>query len=429
MLTDAARCGNDRGAMPFDPQSLRPDIPALARRIDGLPLTYLDWAATCLRPARVIDAARHFEETNGATVRRGSHALVDEATELFEASRAAVQRAFGGPDTTVVTTRNATEALNLVAFGWALPRLGPGLSVVTTAAEHHANLIPWQQVTARTGAALRVVVPLEDGTLALDDLVAAIDRTTLVMALSARSNVTGWGPDLPRWIPALRAVAPQAIVVVDACQAALGWALTGLGTVGIGEPDFAAVSAHKMFGPTGVGALIARNDRLEETTPLLFGGEMVQTVTATTATFAPSPARFEAGTPPIAATIGWGAAFDWLDEVAGADPVAALDHLGTLTRHGLDVLTDIPGVTLYGPTRATGRAPVFSFNLAGHHPLDLGARLDGQGFAVRVGTHCAQPLLAHFGTTATVRASASLATTTDEIDALADALRAIGPRG
>ncbi|GAA4422774.1 cysteine desulfurase [Georgenia halophila] len=406
--------------------AVRADFPILERTVrGGRPLVYLDTAATAQKPRCVLEAEQEFYERTNAAVHRGAHQLAEEATEAYEAARAAVAAFVGAAEDEIVWTKNATEALNLVTYAFSNASLGrggdaarelfalaPGDEIVVTEAEHHANLVPWQELCARTGATLRWIGTDDDGRLD-PETYSVINERTRVVALTHASNVTGAISPvadvvaLARWAGAL--------VVLDACQSAahLPLDLRAL------DVDFAAFSGHKMLGPTGVGVLYGKRDLLDALPPFLTGGSMVETVTMETTTYAAPPNRFEAGTQMVAQTVGLHAAVNYLDEL-GMDALAV--HEAALTTQLLDGVASVPGVRVLGPADSSDRLAVVAFAVDGVHPHDVGQLLDDAGIAVRVGHHCAQPVHRRLGVHASARASAGVYTTTDEIEAFVDAL-------
>jgi cysteine desulfurase / selenocysteine lyase len=403
-------------AQPFTATELaaiRADFPVLARQVNGHPLAYLDSGATSQRPQAVIDAEVNHVAQHNAAVHRGAHTLAEESTEAYEQARAAVAAFVGRADDELVWTRNATEALNLVAHGLSSGSgdlaLRPGDEVVVTELEHHANLVPWQLACARSGATLRWLPLTDEGRLdltALDDVVT--DRTR-VLAFAHVSNVLGTVNPVTELVARARAVG--ALTVLDACQSVphQGVDLAALGI------DLAAFSAHKMCGPTGIGALAGRREVLDALPPLLTGGSMVELVTMTSATFRAAPQRFEAGTPPVSQAVAWHAAVRYLDAL-GRERIAAHEH--ALAQRLLAGLADLPGVRVIGPTTGSDRGGAVSVAVDGVHPHDVGQYLDSLGIAVRVGHHCAQPVHRRFGVTASTRASLYLYNTAAEVDRL-----------
>ena len=404
----------------WDVEAIRKDFPVLSRTVNDVPLVYLDSGATSQRPAQVLDAERRFAEHSYAAVHRGAHTLASEATEAYEAARERVAGFVGMPAGSLVWTRNATEALNLLAHALSDPdgelALKPGDVVVVTEAEHHANLVPWQQACARSGATLRWIPLGEDGRLDLTDLDTIVDARTRVLAFAHVSNVLGAVAPVGRLVA--RAKEVGAITVLDACQSVphFGVSMPDLGV------DAMAFSGHKMLGPTGIGALVARPSLLAALPPVLTGGSMVEKVTMTTATFRPPPQRFEAGTQAVAQAVALAAAADYLDAL-GMGRIAARED--ELTRLLLDGVRSVPGVRVIGPVDTADRIAVVSFVVDGVHPHDVGQVLDDSGIAVRVGHHCAQPVHQRFGINATARASAYLYTTDAEVAAFVEALRGV----
>lgn len=404
---------------------LRDDFPILRTEVNGHPLVYLDSGATSQRPFAVLDAEREFASTLNSAVHRGAHTLAAEATELFEDARSTIARFIGADDDEIVWTSNATEAINLVAYslsnaslgrGGAASehlRLGPGDEIVTTEMEHHANLIPWQELAARTGATLRVIPLDDDGALRLDD--APITARTRLLAVTHVSNVLGVINPIAQLVAAAREVG--ALVLLDACQSAPHLPLD----VRALDVDFAVISGHKMLGPTGIGALYGRRELLEAMPPFLTGGSMITTVTTTEAEYLPPPQRFEAGTQRVSQAIALAAAADYLSAV-GMPRIAA--HEATLGQRLVEGLTAIDGVRVLGAGIDLPRVGLASFDIPGIHSHDVGQFLDDRGIAVRVGHHCAQPLHRRLGVTASTRASTYLYSTEAEVDAFLDGVAA-----
>ncbi|MGW5269113.1 cysteine desulfurase [Rhodococcus sp. NPDC003994] len=400
----------------LDVARVRADFPILGRTVrDGKPLVYLDSGATSQRPMQVLDAERHFLTTCNAAVHRGAHQLAEEATDAYEGARAAIAAFVGADADEVVFTKNATEALNLVTHVLADDRfdraLGPGDEIVITELEHHANLVPWQELARRTGATLRWYGVTDDGRIDLSSL-ELTDRTRVV-AFTHQSNVTGAVAPVEDLVRRARAVG--ALVVLDACQSVphMPFDFRALGV------DYAAFSGHKMLGPSGVGVLLARRDLLAAMPPFVTGGSMIETVTMEATTYAAPPQRFEAGVPMTSQVVGLGAAVDYLTAL-GMDAVAAHEH--ELTAATLAMLADLDGVRVIGPTDTADRGGAVSFVVDGVHAHDLGQILDDEGVAVRVGHHCAWPLHRRFGVAATARASFAVYNTLAEVDALAAAI-------
>ncbi|MCK2022733.1 cysteine desulfurase [Microbacterium sp. kSW2-24] len=406
---------------------LREDFPILASAVNGHPLAYLDSGATSQRPFAVLDAEREFATTFNSAVHRGAHTLAAEATELFEDARATVARLIGADDDEIVWTSNATEALNLVAYSLSNASIGRGGAaaeplrlqagdeIVTTEMEHHANLIPWQELAARTGATLRVIPLDDDGALRLDTLAEHITDRAKLVAVTHVSNVLGVINPVEQVIA--RAHEVGALVMLDACQSAPHLPLD----VRALDVDFAVLSGHKMLGPTGVGALYGRRELLEIMPPFLTGGSMITTVTTTEAEYMAPPQRFEAGTQRVSQAIALAAAVDYLTEI-GMPRIAA--HEAQLGVRLLDGLGAIDGVRVLGAGIALPRVGLASFDVAGIHSHDVGQFLDDRGIAVRVGHHCAQPLHRRLGVTSSTRASTYLYTTDAEVDAVIDGVAA-----
>ncbi|ACQ80587.1 cysteine desulfurase, SufS subfamily [Beutenbergia cavernae DSM 12333] len=408
---------------------VRADFPLLERTVrGGKPLVYLDSAATSQKPECVIDAEQDFYLTTNAAVHRGAHALAEEATVAFEAARTQVAALVGVDAGEIVWTKNATEGINLVAYALSNATLGrggapaqrfglaPGDEIVVTELEHHANLVPWQELAARTGAVLRWLPATNDGRLDLSTLDEVVTTRTRLVALTHASNVTGAvSPVAP---VVARAHDVGALVLLDACQSVphLPVDLRALGV------DFAVFSGHKMLGPTGIGALYGRRELLEAMPPFLTGGSMVEVVTMTETTYLPPPQRFEAGTQMVAEAVGLRAAAQYLADLGMAQ---VAEHERALTQRLLSGIAGIDGVRVLGPTDAADRLAVVSFAVDGVHPHDVGQVLDDAGIAVRVGHHCAQPIHRRLGVVASARASASVYTTQDEVDAFLEALRGV----
>lgn len=418
--TLAAAAASTASALPaLDPEAIRADFPILAEQVNGHPLAYLDSAATSQKPLAVLDAERDFLTHANAAVHRGAHTLAAEATELFEDARATVAGFVGAELEQLVWTSGATMGLNLVAYSLGNAGLiRPGDEIVTTAIEHHANLIPWQELAGRTGATLRHIPARDDGTLDMDAAAALIGERTRVVALTHVSNVLGIVNPVAELVALARAVG--ALTVLDACQSAphLPLDLPALGV------DLAVFSGHKMLGPYGVGGLYGRSDVLEALPPFLTGGSMITTVTLDRAEYLPPPQRFEAGTQPVGPAIGLAAAVRYLDGI-GLERIHA--HESMLASRMHDGLVGIPGIRLLGDAVGAERVGLWSFDVDGVHAHDAGQYLDALGIAVRVGHHCAAPLHARYGVTASVRASTALYNTTDDIDRLVEAVAGIRP--
>lgn len=416
-------------AVPFSSEELariRADFPILSRTVrDGAPLVYLDSGATSQKPRQVLDAERDWYERLNAAPHRGAHALSEEGTEAYEGARAKIAAFIGARPSEIVFTKNATEAVNLVAYAFSNGanggggsvgerfRIWPGDEVVVTGMEHHANLIPWQELCARTGATLRWFDVGQDGRLDLSGIDELLTERTKVLAFAHQSNVLGTVNPVRRLADAAHAVG--AVVVLDACQSVPHMAVdvTELGV------DLLAFSGHKMLGPMGIGVLWGRAELLDEMPVFLTGGSMIETVTMERATYAPVPQKFEAGVPNAAQAVGLAAACDYLTAL-GMDRVAAHEH--ALTERLLAGLASRPWVRVVGPTDGTDRGGAVSFVVDEVHAHDVGQVLDAHGVAVRVGHHCAWPLHRSFGVAATTRASFYAYNTPAEVDALLAAL-------
>ncbi|MFI9532337.1 cysteine desulfurase [Nocardia fusca] len=401
----------------FDVARIRADFPILNRTVrDGKPLVYLDSGATAQRPLAVLDAERDFLLASNSAVHRGAHQLSEEATDAYEDARAQIARFVGAAADELVFTKNATESLNLVTYAFSDDRfpyhVGPGDEIVITELEHHANLVPWQELARRTGATLRWYGVTDDGRIDLDSL--ELSPATKVVAFSHQSNVTGAVAPVGELVRRARAVG--ALVVLDACQS-VPHSPVDFHALDI---DYAAFSGHKMLGPSGVGVLYGKRALLDETPPFITGGSMIETVTMEQTTYAPPPQRFEAGVPMTSQVIGLGAAVRYLEEI-GMDAVAA--HERTLVDAALAGLDAVPGVRIIGPTENVDRGGAVAFVVEGIHAHDLGQILDDEGVAIRVGHHCAWPLHRRFGVAATARASFALYNTVDEVDKMVAAVR------
>ena len=397
---------------------LRADFPLLAQEVSGEPLAYLDSGATAQRPRAVLDAERAFLETTNSAVHRGAHTLAALATEAFEEARETVAGLLGASADEVVWMANATDALNLVAYGMANATHGrggeparrfalrPGDEIVVTEAEHHANLVPWQELAAVTGAVLRAVAVDDDGVWTAADAAALIGPRTRVVAVAHVSNVTGLVAPVDEVVALAHAVG--ALVVLDACQSVPHRPVD----VRALDVDFLAFSGHKMLGPTGIGVLWGRAELLGALPPFRTGGSMITTVTLDSAEYLPAPQRFEAGTQPVSQAVALAEAVRYLQAV-GLDRVQ--QHEEALAESLVTGLSAIPGVRVVGPPAGVARSGLASFVVDGVHAHDVGQYLDAQGIAVRVGHHCAQPLHRRLGVTATTRASTYLYTTTEDV--------------
>ncbi|MGC2974962.1 SufS family cysteine desulfurase [Brevibacterium sp. FAM 25378] len=407
---------------------LRGDFPILDVRVGESPLSYLDSGATSQKPQCVIDTFTEYFQQRNAAVHRGAHALAVEATDAFENGRIAAAGLVGGTPEQVCWTKNATEALNIVALGMdrasrgfggeaaARFALGPADSIVVTEMEHHANLVPWQQLAASTGAQLRWLPVTDSGELDLAVLDTIVDESTKVLAFTHVSNVLGTINPVGRLVE--RARAAGAYVVLDACQSVPHMPVDLVDL----DVDFAAFSAHKALGPTGLGALWGRSELLDALPPVLTGGSMITTVTMEATEFMPAPQRFEAGTQPVAEVAAFATAIGYLTEV-GLDNV--FDHEKELARVLLDGIGQIPGIRVLGD--AADRIGTVAFDVDGVHAHDVGQYLDSQGVAVRVGHHCAQPLHRRFGVTASTRASTYLYNNVEDCTRFLAALAEVRP--
>jgi cysteine desulfurase/selenocysteine lyase len=402
----------------LDPSVVRKDFPVLERQVHGRRLVYLDSAATSQKPQCVIDAMSRFYEQHNANVHRGVHALAEESTEAYESARRKIARFVGADPRGVVFTKNATEALNLLAYSYARTQLREGDILLATQMEHHANIVPWQLVQAEAGFELRFVPCSREGLLDLDwfDEVVSGGRVKL-LTVTAMSNVLGTINPVREMAERVRAANPGVVVVVDGAQS-VPHLVTDVLAMGA---DFLCFSGHKMCGPTGIGVLAGRPELLEGMPPFLGGGEMIANVTLEGATFNEVPYKFEAGTPAIAEAVGLGAAVDYLERLGmGAVRAHEVELLGTV----IPALEAADGVTVFGPRDPAARGAAVSFAVAGLHPHDIGTIMDREGVAVRAGHHCAKPLMRVLGTVATTRASFYLYNTVDEISALVDAIQA-----
>jgi cysteine desulfurase / selenocysteine lyase len=396
----------------LDVEAIRADFPALARTVrNGNPLIYLDSGATSQKPVQVLDAERAFYEQHNGAAHRGTHLLGEEATDVYEGARAKVAAFIGAEVGEVVFTKNATEAINLVAYTM---KASPGDEILITEMEHHANLVPWQQLCERTGATLRWLSVTPDGRLDLDDLDRMITDRTKLVAVTHQSNVTGTIPPVTEIARA--AHDKGALILVDAAQS-VPHQPVDVAALGV---DFLAFSGHKMLGPYGIGVLFGRADLLEAMPPFLTGGSMIEVVRMEGSTFLPPPQRFEPGVPPVAEAAGLAAAIDYLTTL-GMDNVAA--HEESLTAHALDALREINGVRILGPDTTKDRGGAVAFEVEGVHPHDVGQVLDELGVAVRTGHHCAWPLHRALGVQASTRATFYVYNTHAEVQALADGIR------
>ena len=407
--------------MSLDVARIRKDFPIFTRTIrDGKKLVYLDSGATSQKPQVVIDAEVDFYAKHNAAAHRGAHQLAEEATEMFEASRETVASFLGAKTEEIVFTKSATESLNLLAYAFSNAEPGSQFaissehSIVVSEMEHHANLIPWQQLAKRSGAELKWFGVTSNGRLDESNIDSLITSKTKIVAITQQSNVLGTINNLDRIIEKAHKVG--AIVIVDACQSVphIPVNVTKLGA------DFLAFSGHKILGPTGVGVLWGRYELLNNLPPFLFGGSMIENVTMTDATWAEAPRKFEAGVPNMAQVVGLAAGIKYLQSI-GLEKVH--EHEKALTAYLLNELNQIPGIAVVGPTDISLRGGTVSFTLDGIHPHDLGQYLDSAGIAVRTGHHCAWPLTRALGVPATTRASLYLYNDNSDIDALIAAIK------
>jgi len=427
MTQTVSRPTGARAPLPLDVEAIRADFPILSRTVrDGRALVYLDSGATSQKPRAVLDAERDFYENHNAAVHRGAHQLAEEATDLYEQARRKIGRFIGTADEReIVFTRNTTEAINLVAYAlsnaatakeeeFRTYAVGQGDEIVVTEMEHHANLIPWQQLCERTGATLRWLGLTDDGRLDMSGLATVVNERTRLVAVTQQSNILGTINPIAPIVARAREVG--ALVLVDGAQSVPHQPVdvTELGA------DFLVFSGHKMLGPSGIGVLWGRYEVLDKLPPFLTGGSMIEVVRMEGSTFAAPPQRFEAGVPMTAQAIGLGAAVDYLNAL-GMDKVE--EHEKALTGYALAKLAEIPGVTVIGPPDTVARGGAVSFTVEGIHPHDVGQVLDDLGIAVRVGHHCAWPVVRRYGVPATTRATFYVHTGYDDIDALADGVR------
>jgi cysteine desulfurase / selenocysteine lyase len=396
-------------------EAIRRDFPIFTRTVrNGSRLIYLDSGATSQKPRSVIEAEETFYFTHNAAVHRGAHLLAEEAEASYESARNTVARFIGADPEEVIFTKSATESLNGIAYSLSNSlRIKEGDEILVTEMEHHANLIPWQQLAKRTGAALRYIPITPGGRLDLSNLDSLLTKRTKVLAFTHQSNVLGTINPVSELTE--RAHAVGSLVVLDACQS-LPHMKIDVRRLNI---DFLAFSGHKALGPTGIGVLWGRKDILNDLEPFIFGGSMIESVTMDSATWAPSPRRFEAGVPNMAGAIGLAAAIEYLNGV-GMEAIG--DHLNSLTAYALDKVGDMNGVAIYGPRSMESRGATISFSIDDIHPHDVGQVLDQHGIAVRTGHHCAWPLMRRFGISGTVRASLYLYNGKEDIDALVGAM-------
>jgi cysteine desulfurase / selenocysteine lyase len=400
-------------SLPRSIEEIRAEFPILAREVHGEPLAYLDNGATAQKPLAVIDTLDRYWREHNANVHRGVHTLSEEATSLYEGARDTIASHLGADRREVVFVRNATEALNLVAYSWARQNISSRDRIVVTEMEHHSNVVPWYQVAKERDADLDWVPIDEEGRLDLEALSSLLERGPKLVCVAHVSNVLGTINPIPEI--ARMAHDAGALLVVDGAQAGpkLELDMAELGA------DFYAITAHKMYGPTGVGALFGRRDLLEEMPPFIGGGSMIRKVSKELITWADLPAKFEGGTPAIAEAIGFGAAVGWLDELGLPAVHDAETELGS---YALERIAEVPGLTVFGPPPGDDRGGIVSFAMDGVHAHDVSEILDRHGVAVRAGHHCAQVLMQRLGVPATTRASLAVYNTRDEVDRLIDAL-------
>jgi cysteine desulfurase/selenocysteine lyase len=397
--------------MSFDPQTVREQFPILKRQVNGRPLVYLDNAASAQKPRAVMDAMTRLMETSYSNVHRGLHTLANETTEAYERARTAVARFVNAPSPAqIVFTKGGTEAVNLVASSFGLS-LQAGDEIVLSEMEHHANIVPWHFLRERKGVVLKFVPVTDDGQLDMDAYRALLGPRTRMVAISHMSNVLGTINPVAEIISAAHAAG--APVLLDGCQAIVHEPVD----VQVLDVDFYVFSGHKLYGPTGIGALYGKAERLAALPPYQGGGEMIGTVTLDEITYAEPPHRFEAGTPAIVEAVGLGAAIEWLEAI---DRKAAADHERQLYERVVEGLNGANWLKVIG--QAPGKGAIFAFNVEGAHAHDIAQILDRYGVAVRAGTHCAEPLMRRFGVTSSARASFALYNTLDEADAFVDAL-------
>ena len=395
----------------LDIEAIRAEFPILSRAVNGKPLCYLDSAASAQKPDAVIDAMAEQARSAYANVHRGLHTLANETTESFEGAREDVRQFLNAPETSnIVFTKGATEAINLVASGLAAD-IQPGDEIVLSIMEHHSNIVPWHFLRERHGAVLRWVELTEDGALDMASLEAAIGPKTRLVAINHMSNVLGTVNDVTR--VAELAKAAGALTLLDGCQAAVHMDLD----VQALRCDFYVFSGHKVYGPTGIGALYGTAEALDRLRPYQGGGEMIETVERDRITYNAAPHKFEAGTPAILEAVGLGAAIRWFEAFDRAE-VRAHEH--KLYQRAVDRLSGVNGLKIHGT--APGKGPVLSFSLEGAHPHDIAQIVDRYGVAIRAGHHCAQPLMTHLGVSATARASFGIYNTEAEVDTFVDAL-------
>ena len=394
-------------------ESIRAEFPILARQVKGAPLSYLDNGATVQKPAVVIDAVDDYYRRHNSNVHRGSHTLSAEATGLYEGARSKTAELLGAGPREIVFTRNVTAAINLAAQGWGADNLGPGDRIVLTEMEHHSNIVPWHLIAERTGAVLDWVGIDDEGRLDREALTRALEREPKVVTFTHVSNVLG--TVLPAAEIVAEAKAAGAMTLIDGAQAVPRMPVD---VRDIGA-DFYCFTGHKLYGPTGIGVLYGRRQVLDSMEPFEGGGSMINRVSKEEITWAAAPAKFEAGTPPIAQAAGLGTAVDWVESI-GLEAIGG--HERDLTAYALPRLAEIPGMIIFGPKDTRDREGLISFEIDGIHPHDVSEILDRHGVAVRAGHHCAQPLMKRLGVTATTRASFAVYNTSEEVDRLIEGI-------
>ncbi|MGN6188724.1 MAG: SufS family cysteine desulfurase [Conexibacter sp.] len=402
-------------ATPLDAAAVAAQFPILQRELDGQRIVYLDAGATAQKPEAVLRVLDESYRLHNANIHRGVYTLAQEATERFEGARERIARFIGAPTAETIFTKNVTEAINLVAYAWGRHNVGAGDTIVLTPMEHHANVVPWQQLALAVGARVAYVELTDDGRLDMDSFDALLERQPKLVAVAHVSNVLGTLNPVETIVA--RAHGAGAVVLIDGAQAVphMRVDVRALGA------DFYGFTGHKVYGPTGVGVLHGRRELLEAMPPFLTGGDMIASVDFERSTFAGIPHKFEAGTSPYVEATGLGAAVEWLDAL-GLDAVRAHEH--ALVAYALDALVEVPGLTVYGPT-AEHRGSLVSFTLDGVHPHDVAELLNRRNVCVRAGHHCAQPLMRHLGVSATTRASFAAHTTRADVDALVDGLHEV----
>lgn len=395
-------------ALHFDVEKIRADFPILHQQVNGQPLVYLDNAATTQKPTAVIDAISDYYRYDNSNVHRGAHALADRATVKFEAAREKVAQFLNAPDARqIIWTRGTTESINLVASSWGRVNLQPGDRILVSAMEHHSNIVPWQLIAQATGAQVEAIPVDAVGTINLTAFESMLDSQVKMVSIGHVSNALGSINPIEKIIELAHKAGAK--VTIDGAQAVSHWAVD----VQALDCDFYALSAHKLFGPTGLGVLYGKQELLDAMPPYQGGGEMIETVSFSGTTFNQLPYKFEAGTPDIAGVIGFGAAIDYLNAM---DRKAAAAHEQALLAYAEQKARSTSGIKLIGTS--ANKTSVMSFLLEGAHPADVGVLLDKQGIAVRTGNHCAQPIMDQFGIPGTVRASFSFYNTFDEVDRL-----------